>query len=328
MALQTAVINSVKMTFDKENTKAHRTDLNKPCDCQDCRNFYQHIEGNAELLDFLHSFGIDHNCAEEVFSWELDDHKESLIHHEGYYGVFGKIEGEEFDFEKYGVKITFAKAASVPCDREDAHFWITIAGDFPYILDEKRESSVSASQEASLNAEETGKVLNPAQVLFENSHTRNKELAKEIYNYYYFRRPFIVVLYILFGLSFLANLLGLLLGGTYNISVLVFAPCFFFLEVFLYHQQVNTILKRDLEVHGKEITVETTVTDAFVQNTASTGSVNKLQYQNIRYAVQTKNLILLHSKTNSVYILRKDAFTKGDAETFLRFLKYKEIKVK
>lgn len=62
-----------------------------------------------------------------------------MIHHEVYYGVFGKIENEEFSFEKYGVKITFKKGVTVPCDRTGEYFGVCVEGDFAYILDEERE---------------------------------------------------------------------------------------------------------------------------------------------------------------------------------------------
>jgi len=88
------------------------------------------------------------------------------------------------------------------------------------------------------------------------------------------------------------------------------------------------MVKRDAEVHGKEISVETIVTDAFIQNTATTGAVNKLEYDKIRNVVQTKNLILLRSKANLIYIFRKDTFTKGTKDDFIAFLKVKGFKVK
>ncbi len=146
MSLQTVEINSVEITFDKGKTKEYRTDFNKPCDCQECRNYYKHVGNNLELVAFLNEFGTDYNCTEEVFSWDLGNDKDSLIHHEGYYGVFGKIEGEEFEFEKFGVKITFQKGASVPCDRTGEYFWICIEGDFPYILAEERDLPITFSQ--------------------------------------------------------------------------------------------------------------------------------------------------------------------------------------
>lgn len=98
MILHTIELNDVKSTFDKDKTKEYRTDYNKPCDCQDCRNYYKHIQNNTELVAFLSSFGIDYNYTEEVFSWSLGNEKDSLIHHEGYYGVFGKIEGGKIHF--------------------------------------------------------------------------------------------------------------------------------------------------------------------------------------------------------------------------------------
>ena len=146
MSLQSVEINSVKITLDKEKTKEYRTDFNKPCDCQNCRNYYKHIEENKKLVEFLSEFWIDYNCTEEVFSWDLGNDEDSLIHHVGYYGVFGKIEGEEFDFEKFGVKVTFQKGASVPCDRTGEFFWICIEGDFPYKLDEERDLPITFSQ--------------------------------------------------------------------------------------------------------------------------------------------------------------------------------------
>ena len=41
------------------------------------------------------------------------------------------------------VKIIFQKGACVPCDRTGEYFWICIEGDFPYILDEKRDLPIS-----------------------------------------------------------------------------------------------------------------------------------------------------------------------------------------
>ena len=82
MSLQTVEINSTKITFDKEKTKAHRTAINNPCDCQNCRNYYKHVESNKELVEFLNDFGIDFTCTEEVFSWDLGNDNDSLIHHE------------------------------------------------------------------------------------------------------------------------------------------------------------------------------------------------------------------------------------------------------
>ena len=166
------------------------------------------------------------------------------------------------------------------------------------------------------------------EILFENSYSRKKELAKEIYCYYYFQRKWVVVCYVLIALTFLANILIAIFEKTFNWGALVFAPLYFLFRIYCYFYQVNAMVKRDNELYGKEISVETVVTNEYIQNTATTGAVNKVEYDKIRNAVQTKNLILLRSKANLIYIFRKDTFTKGDKDSFIRFLNDKGIKIK
>lgn len=143
MAFQKIEINSTRILFDSEVTNGHRTDHNKPCDCQNCRNYYRIVEGNPELIAFLSDFGVEFHHTEEVMSWDLDNRPEGLIRHEAYYGVSGRLEGEETAIQRFGVEITFAKGAIVPTDLEGEYFWIRIAGDFPYVLEEERDFGVS-----------------------------------------------------------------------------------------------------------------------------------------------------------------------------------------
>lgn len=143
MALQEIVINSTKLLFDAAATNGHRTEHNKPCDCQNCRNYYKIVEDNPELIAFLSDFGVDFYHTEEVMSWDLDNEQDGMIHHEAYYGVPGRLEGEEVVIQRFGVKIAFEKGAIVPTDLEGEHFWIRIEGDFPYVLEEERDLGVS-----------------------------------------------------------------------------------------------------------------------------------------------------------------------------------------
>lgn len=139
MPLQTVEINGVKITFDREKTLNHRTDYNKPCVCQDCRNFYKNVESNTELSDFLSVFGVVHNFDEEVLSWSEYKDNKPYIHSDGYYAVEGTFDCDYFDFERFGVKLSFIKESVVPHDREDDFFFIKVEGDFPFVLDEKIE---------------------------------------------------------------------------------------------------------------------------------------------------------------------------------------------
>jgi hypothetical protein len=53
-----------------------------------------------------------------------------------------------------------------------------------------------------------------------------------------------------------------------------------------------------------------------------------MTFDKIKGAVQTKNLILLRTKANMIWIFRKDSFSVGSKEEFISFLKNKGIKVK
>lgn len=139
MSFETAKIGSAEIIFDKEETEKYYTEHIYSCECQDCRNFYEHIKRNPELLGFLADFGLKFNSVEEILSWDLGNDKDSLIHHEAYYVVCGRIEGNDVEFEKFGVKISFLKEASVPGDRQGEYFFIAIENGFPFILDEERD---------------------------------------------------------------------------------------------------------------------------------------------------------------------------------------------
>ena len=165
------------------------------------------------------------------------------------------------------------------------------------------------------------------EILFENSHVRTKELAKEIYGHYYFKRKLNIVAEILVMFSCIVNLIITILGDSVGWFWLIFPLLLFLLQFYCYFSQVNAMVKRDIELHGKEISVQTIVTNEFIQSTISTGAVNQLEFDKIKSVAQTKNLILLRTKANLIYIFRKDSFTVGTKEEFLAFLKEKGIRV-
>ena len=166
------------------------------------------------------------------------------------------------------------------------------------------------------------------ETLFENSYVRDEKMLKEIYKYLFFKRKSMIVSYIILLLCFLANLLMALFDGFFNYFILIFIPLFLAIRFFTYIRTVKIVLKRDAEMHDNEILIEAIATNEFIQNTASNGSVIKLEYDKIKRVTQTKEFILLLSKAKLIYIFKKDAFTKGTPEDFIVFLKNKGIKVK
>ena len=169
-------------------------------------------------------------------------------------------------------------------------------------------------------------------VLFENHYTRTPELIKELYRYLYFKRPFMVFIYILFVLSFLANMGALIVSPSGypsdNISFIIFIPLFFALEYGFYVNSVKSTITRDKETNnGKALEIKTYVTDEFIRFSFSTGSITELPYSNIKKVIQTKNLILLHSKANLLYTFHKGAFNEKSPSEFLYFLQKKGFNV-
>jgi len=166
------------------------------------------------------------------------------------------------------------------------------------------------------------------EILFENSYIRNKELAKELYGYIYFRRNYIFVAYIVLLISFIINLILLITTGSANWFVFIFVPLFLLLRLFTYLQAIKLMLKRDSEVCGGLFEVKSIVTEDFIEYTSTTGGVNRLEYNKIKKCNQTKNLILLQSDAKLIYVFPKNGFSVGTPEGFLIFLRNKGIKVK
>ena len=165
-------------------------------------------------------------------------------------------------------------------------------------------------------------------VLFENGYIRNKEVAKEVYRYYCFQRKRIIVLYVIIVAILVSDILNFVFSGIFEWLPLLYVLLILLWQFFLYHYQVKMVIKRDCEGHGKEMSVETVVTSEHIQSLSSNGAVNKVEFHNIRSAVQTKNLIILRTKANLLYILRKDSFTNGTKDEFIAFLETKGVKVK
>lgn len=165
-------------------------------------------------------------------------------------------------------------------------------------------------------------------ILFENSFIRTKELLKEIYRYFYFKRPINIIFEVILGLLFLGSIIFKIIYPYYNNVALIAAPIFIFWQFYFYFKSVNTMVKRDNEINGgNPIRIDTVVTDEFIQTTSSMGTVSKTPYSNMRYAVQTKNCIILRSKANLLYVFGKDTFSKGTPDEFLSFLRQKGFKI-
>ena len=166
------------------------------------------------------------------------------------------------------------------------------------------------------------------EILFENKYTRDKDWAKDIYSYIYFRRPIIIVLDIIYALYLLIGIYNSITSNVVDWVPILIPIIWCAFVAFIYRKNVNTVIKRDLELHGKAIEVTVTVAEDIIKQSQSTGSEFQLNYCDIKKVVETKKYIYLWSKTNMLYSFKRNSFSFGAADDFLLFLKNKGIKVK
>lgn len=114
MPMHTLTLENTTIVFYREKSLNYKTENNSPCSCQDCRNYNVNIKNKPELISFLSGLGVDYNRPEEVLSYDIGENSDSSIHSTAYYGVFGKIDGDEVHIQKFGVSISFEKGSACP----------------------------------------------------------------------------------------------------------------------------------------------------------------------------------------------------------------------
>jgi hypothetical protein len=172
------------------------------------------------------------------------------------------------------------------------------------------------------------------EILFENSHVRDKATVKEMYSYEFFKKRKQIVLFALLAF-FVILYVGVIIWeyvyfGIWSMNYWIIALYLLIpiLEVLMYIVSVKTTLKRDIEMFGKELEAKFKVTSDSIICESMTGSVTETGFDKIKSAAQTKNLIVLRSKANLLFVFRKDGFSIGTKEDFVAFLKSKGIRVR
>ena len=167
--------------------------------------------------------------------------------------------------------------------------------------------------------------------LFKNEFVRDKNTAKEIHGYWFFKRPLMIVIYALFGvytaLILLTSILFPEISADFSIvSLMVLA--YLALLIIPYRMNVNAMVKRDEELaKGREFLCEISVTDTEIIHTALENN-QSIGFESISHAFITKSYVAVVSKARIIYIFKKDGFTVGDCDGFVAFLKEKGIKIK
>lgn len=167
--------------------------------------------------------------------------------------------------------------------------------------------------------------------LFENKFVREKETIKEIYKHWFFGRPVMICVYVLLCVYALSISLGLIFDPANAGEFLVPFVLLIFTGILMlisYHSQVKTMNLRDEELSGgRELLCEISVTEGEIVHSVLENR-QSVSMASIKYAFITKNYVVVVSKAQMMYILKKDSFTVGDAEGFISFLRGKGVKIK
>lgn len=169
------------------------------------------------------------------------------------------------------------------------------------------------------------------EILFESTHTMNKELFKETGKFVIFKRTPLVVCHILI-LIFIPFFLFAHISGFYENTMTIFSSyiligLYAFLVFFSYYNFTVLTHKRKNELGGgKDEVVTVQVAENYIKFSSSIGTKSEIEFSSFRRMDETKNYIILNSKAKQLYIIDKRNLTKGTKEGLIAFLKSKGIK--
>lgn len=167
--------------------------------------------------------------------------------------------------------------------------------------------------------------------LFENKFVRDKSAAKELYGFWFLKRPIMLFIHIAMAVCIFFYIITICSGilSFSELSFPIFLIIFYWVLLFVsYLSQVSTMVKRDSELaNGGELLCEITVTDREITH-ISRGNTQSIGFDKVKYAFSTQNYVAVVTEAKYVYMIKKDGFTLGDSESFIAFLCGKGIKVR
>lgn len=170
------------------------------------------------------------------------------------------------------------------------------------------------------------------EIIFKNQLIYTKQYYKEYYEYICFKKPTVLIVDIIFSISFIISIISMIFPklviidintAMANIATLLIL---LFFQIYLFFRNKNLAYNRDLERNNDNpIQVELLITEETVTVCANCEKNINIEFSNIEKVVRTKNYYILASKSKLHIPLKKDGFTKGTAKQFEQFLKQKKL---
>ena len=166
------------------------------------------------------------------------------------------------------------------------------------------------------------------EILFKNTFVKTEEWIKECSKYSFFQRPIFLTFHLLSIFALCWGIYKLLFLHRIDMLLLFIPIWWFFIVLMLYFKTNKTTVKRNKEIYGDNAEVVSEITKDSIKQVHSNGAQYQIYYDTIKKGYSTQNYILLHSKGNILYTFKKDGFSVGNNEKFLKFLRNKGIKIK
>ena len=170
------------------------------------------------------------------------------------------------------------------------------------------------------------------ETLFENTYKRTREVVTETMRYMYFQKPWSIVYWaVLVGMTVFMT--ALIVWARYfswmGAMYYALAAYITLRNLYRFRKSIRLQIARDREQYGEEpVAVDTFFSQSGIGIHPQAGKPVEIAYENIKYAAQTKQLIIFFTQAKLYHTVHKDGFTKGSAAECLAFLKEKGIKIR
>lgn len=168
--------------------------------------------------------------------------------------------------------------------------------------------------------------------IFKNQFIYTKDYYKEYYKYICFKKPVILIIDIIFGISFIISILSMIFPNLVvldtntamsNIATVLILLCF---QIYIFFRNKNLAYNRDLERNdGNPIEAKLLITEESINIVTNYEKNVNIEFANIEKVIRMKNYYILVTKAKSKITLKKDSFTIGTAKQFEQFLKKKKL---
>ena len=154
-----------------------------------------------------------------------------------------------------------------------------------------------------------------------NKTTLSQSDITEINKHIYFKTPLYITLYIICILSIGARLVEYFFYNVVNLSATIPFLLALIAMVFVFITNNRNMYRHSLDENGNHIQYNYSLEDGVLKLTTSNGKSGEIPKNMIYKSFETKNCFAVRSRENAFFIINKNGFLEGDAETLRNFLK-------